>query len=273
MENTEKIVEQGDNISAPVQKSKKDKKVSKCAIAVVILFALMAAGGIGFGVYSWMANSGRVADLERQIADRDATISELKQEEGGNERPGEDAYNLNLAKNLLITSPEQLINEDNEPVEVEIKSSFGGLSITLSRQVGGEMTLFDGSKMNKAPSLNGMINYPYLDTGWEEFEVTGIDAGKVVDVFISGFGNGMGDETAFFLMDDGTVEYMPILKAREKNDYRSYGKLPGVKNVIKFIEGELYEGGPHGALVGSFAQRADGKLYRLLDIIKETGSY
>lgn len=274
MDEDKKVVEQGNDTPVSVQKTDQ-KKIKKSTVWLVV-FAIVAVGGACFGIYSWIANSGRIADLERQVADRDETISKLKQEGSGNEQQPETpaGETSDLAASLLIVSPEQIIDGSNQPVEVELRTSLGGLSITLSKQVGGEMTLFDGSKLNKAPSLSGVISGGYLENdGREEFEITGIDIEKIVDIFISGFGNGIGDETAFFLMADGTVEYMPIMKAHEKGEYKSYGKLPGVENVIKFMSGELYEGGPYGALVGSFAQRADGKLYRLLDVIRETGNY
>ena len=33
-------------------------------------------------------------------------------------------------------------------------------------------------------------------------------------------------------MEDGTVEYMPLAYAIKNNDFRSYGKLEGVENVV-----------------------------------------
>jgi len=259
---------QGKDASAAVRQG--EAKKSKRGLIAMIVLAMIALGGVGFGIYGLVAGSSRVAELEKQLAEKDETISELEQNDDGNEGTAND-----LAQRLLITTPEQLIGGDGKPVEVELRASFGSsVQITLSKQIGGEMELFDGSKINKEPSLRGRISGNFAgDDKNEEFEVTGIDAGKVVDVFISGFGNGTGYETAFFLMEDGTVEYIPLVKAYEEKNYQSYGKLPGVENVIKFLSGEIYDGGPYGALVGAFAQRADGKLYRLLDVVRETGYY
>jgi len=62
------------------------------------------------------------------------------------------------------------------------------------------------------------------------------------------------------------------LTAQEDNA-RGKNALVGVENVIKFLSGEIYDGGLYGALVGAFAQRTDGKLYRLLDVVRETSYY
>ncbi len=56
---------------------------------------------------------------------------------------------------------------------------------------------------------------------------------NVVEVYIAGFGNGLGGETIFFLMEDGTVEYLPFQYALKNNKFESYGKITGIKDVVK----------------------------------------
>ncbi len=266
MENNEKV-EQNSSVSEPAQNVSKNKKIKKSAVAIAML-VVIAMGGVGFGVYNLVVSSSRIAELEGQVADRDETIAKLKQEGDENEQPETPAENADdLAKNLLISRPEQYLGNDNQPFIYELRSDFGEFFVHLERQVGGPVEGPEGDILMPT-KLSGEIRRTQFNNleRTEEFEITGINANQVADVFVGGFGNGMGDETMLFLMEDGTVEYMPIMKAYEEKSYHSYGKIPGVENVIKFMHGD-YSHIPYGPYRNVFAQRADGKFYSLAEIL------
>lgn len=254
----------------------KTKKTSNKLLPVVIILAVLALTGIGFGVYGVMTGNTRVADLETQIAEKDQRIAELEGEHDGNDNAN-DVSNDNssqlLTKNLLISSLEQYINGDHRPFIYELRSDFGEFYVFLERQVGGPLEGPEGD-ISQPTQLSGEIRRTEFNNleKTERFEITGIDVNRIVDVFVGGFGNGMGNETMLFLMEDGTVEYMPIMKAYKEKNYRSHGKIPGVENVIKFMNGDYYHI-PYGPYSNVFAQRADGKFYSLAEILYETGNY
>lgn len=86
---------------------------------------------------------------------------------------------------------------------------------------------------------------------------------KVIDICIATFGV-QSENVILLLMDDGTVEYIPIIKAIQNNDIRVYGTLEGIENVVKFVS--VYSGKTGDTLVGSLtvlAQKADGTFYDL----------
>ena len=62
---------------------------------------------------------------------------------------------------------------------------------------------------------------------------------NIVDVHMSTFDMNVELNTIFFLLDDGTVEYILIEDAIERNDFRSFGKLDGLNNIAKFYEGKI----------------------------------
>lgn len=92
---------------------------------------------------------------------------------------------------------------------------------------------------------------------------------KVIQVLFTGFGQAPGHETIFFLMEDGTVEYIPYKKALT-GEMKSYGAIPNVTDVVKLFTGtcEII-----GAGADVFGQRADGSFYLLDAILYETGNY
>jgi len=97
-----------------------------------------------------------------------------------------------------------------------------------------------------------------------KYEIINNFSGNVIDVYILGYGQGV-DEYLFFLMEDGTVEYMPLDgRTIGKNEYRSYGKIDGVENVV-----ELLECGNSGTTRTPIALTKDGSFYDLGKIINE----
>ena len=76
-------------------------------------------------------------------------------------------------------------------------------------------------------------------------------------------------------MDDGTVEYVPILKDINTNwsqtdntkNFNSYGKLNGISDIISLVPAEAQ--GYHTVL----ARKADGTVINLADTYKATGNF
>lgn len=68
---------------------------------------------------------------------------------------------------------------------------------------------------------------------------------EIKEVYILGYGQASGNETAFYLMEDGTVEFTPIKDSIRNNVsqeldkvFKSYGSLEGISDVEKIIEAE-----------------------------------
>ena len=86
----------------------------------------------------------------------------------------------------------------------------------------------------------------------------------VADVFISGAGQMLGSERILFLLADGTVEYIPVKEAVATKEIKSYGKLEGLSNIVKFYRGTVVQANsPAGGGAMSYAQDADGNIYLL----------
>lgn len=90
---------------------------------------------------------------------------------------------------------------------------------------------------------------------------------NVVDIHMSSFDMNAELNTIFFLLDDGTVEYILIEDAIERNDFRSFGKLEGLTNIAKFYEGTSCETESPVCTKTAFAQSTNGKIYDLYNYV------
>lgn len=103
-------------------------------------------------------------------------------------------------------------------------------------------------------------------TAGTRLKISNFNNKKVVDVYIYGMGQAIGQEIIYFLMEDGTVEYMPIRKALANNDIRSYGKINVLSNIIEIVEGSANSVNGPGYYT-PFAITKDGSCYELSPLV------
>lgn len=86
----------------------------------------------------------------------------------------------------------------------------------------------------------------------------------VVDIAIGETGQNVSGDVLLFLLADGTVEYLPVVKALTNNDFRSYGQLAGVTDVVKFYRVDaVSDTGDWQGYASTLAQRDDGSIVDL----------
>ena len=98
---------------------------------------------------------------------------------------------------------------------------------------------------------------------------------KITQVLIDGSGQDVSSMAILYLMEDGTVEYVPLLKdindkwGQQDNTKKvnSYGKLQGVSDIVSLISAEA--DGYHTVL----ARKADGTVINLSDAFRATGNF
>ncbi len=92
---------------------------------------------------------------------------------------------------------------------------------------------------------------------------------KIIDVFFGGMGQSSSGDTLFILLEDGTVEYIPIVHMfnHVQDSPVSYGKIDGVSDVTKFTLSSTSGG------VTTLAIKSDGTFYDLWYALKDTENY
>ncbi len=111
--------------------------------------------------------------------------------------------------------------------------------------------------------------FPKITKTIKEQEIIGFDK-KVIEVKFAFIGNGDPVPIILFLMEDGTVEYIPSDKMLNNRKYESFGKIDELSNIVKFanvILSEVNEDGENlGGIVTIVAIDETGYSYDLSQI-------
>ncbi len=116
------------------------------------------------------------------------------------------------------------------------------------------------------------------------WDLTGVEEGvlesqtitfnnKVNDVLFSGIGQDRTGDIILFLMEDGTIAYIPIYQTLSTNGVEgltTYQTISNVKDVVKFYTASVTSGTSSGVTV--LAQTKDGTLYDLAPMINNTSN-
>ena len=204
------------------------------------------------------------------------------------------AYISVYSANLKVRSEESNKTEEIEDnTESEVQSY--SLDFDTSKVINGNgtqyyLTNYNGTidirldETRKIATLN--YNRKILsETYGLNWDTTGIDEytyedkqltfdKNIKDIFYGGVGQDVSGDIILFLMEDGTVEYIPVYQALATSGVDglvSYGTLQGVEDVIKFYTAYAMVG-----LTGNYSttliQTKDGTLYDLAPIINGTNN-
>lgn len=235
---------------APIQQPVEVKKKKGCPIAVVIICLILAIGGVGFGIFEMLT----VKNIEHQ--------SEIKCADSTEKPKTDDEQKENKEEESKAPHSEQselFSNIKNEKYDRIYRKIIGVSYIDETAETYKETTYnlwctTDGCSINK---------------DYEEIaKITGL-TGQIKDYFYGRFGQAYGQETLFLIMDDGSVEYLPMHEAFKNNNFASRGKLDDLKDIIKIhqVSGASKEGGDGGADV--LAEDKDGNYYNLYYMLYE----
>ncbi|MBR3329316.1 hypothetical protein IKG29_02175 [Candidatus Saccharibacteria bacterium] len=198
--------------------SNKPKKKTGMILGMV-LFAILAIGGIGFGVWAWMDGNTQKEALNEQIDDLTTQNSELLEKLGiDSEDIGTDINRVGIYKNPVIKSK----NSDDV-----YKLYF--TSTPVWDNDGNSMVVELAVKDGSIEYCN-VGNKQWLDNGGSAFtkvsdcSITGLEG----DIYtIVEFGEGQDNlyNNIGFVMTDGTVKYLPLYDSVENSNYAIRGSL------------------------------------------------
>lgn len=173
--------------------------------------------------------------------------------------------------------------EDKKTECTKISYDINTDQYSLSANAVGISVLVDSTRKTAQISVNaatissafGLSLVATTDTSTYELIGTKFFDKKIVQVLIDGSGQDASSATILYLMEDGTVEYVPILKdintnwnqADNTKKFNSYGKLNGIADIISLVPAESK--GYHTVL----ARKVDGTVINLADIFKATGNF
>ena len=226
----------------------------KSFVVIVIFLILIILGLCAFIVY----DKGLFGNKEKVTNN---TVEKSKKEE--NVTSEKNANDKNVINNIsdLVLDSNKCINNKNMIYNLTTNFDINGVNITYNGDY-----VYIGIDSNVVRS-----SYNGIELNNSSYSIKSDK--KIVDIYVDGFGQSIGYETILFLMEDGTVEYIPFYYACKNDNFQSF-KLDGVDNIIRFLSVNVHpntEGGGSGHSI--LAQKQDGSFYDISSMLKDTQYY
>ncbi len=152
----------------------------------------------------------------------------------------------------------------------KVANANGSYTLTVPTHADGINISLDAARTTVTLSINATLVNEAYSLGWftaaesyvyEPHNITFNQ--KVVDIFFGGIGQDATGDVILFLMEDGTVEYIPVKTALQAgmDNLKSYGALSNLTDVVKFYQANAT------SYVTILAQTKDGTMYDLQPII------
>lgn len=241
------------------EEMKKEKsKNSIIIVLVIIVCVLMMVVGFFLGKNSAVENNDNDDVVEKNDIETEDDIED-------NQDVVEEIKDLDLSKSLNTTGITYSNADDTE--------SKYGLSMNINSDKKSITLSIDWEKFGPLSTASQWANVV------EDYQVIGFSK-EVINTFVGELGQDPTGITLFFLMSDGTVEYMPVFANSEAMnytlDYSSDGKITGqhfetkgavdgVSDVIKLYN-VSFSNGQTGAMT-TIGAKKDGSFYDLGTII------
>ncbi len=226
-------MEQNIDTGAPITSAVDNKPKSGNGLKIATTIAcIMAACGIGFGVYGMMQSAqkdSQISDLKVQIKENDDTITTIETPEIETTTDNGTTITITDSLNTKYVFSDSNAPELNKNISMAVSSvAYTGIRFLLH--------------------LDGSVGAEYQWVNWDGYNpeiknqqrqddtLTGYIDGRVVDISTGHIGNGSFGEV-FFLLDDGTVAYMQEDNILSKK--YNVKKLSGANGIVR-VYGNLY---------------------------------
>ncbi len=170
--------------------------------------------------------------------------------------------NTNTTNSIVSFDSTKAINSSQKNYTLACQGSFG-IYITVD----ASQKVMDFSFTPSRVVENYPLNWTSTNNSISHSEIKFTK--KIIDVFFGGMGQSSTGDTVFILLEDGTVEYIPIVHAlnHAQGAVISYGAIDGISGVTKFTLANT------SGSVTTLAIKSDGTFYDLWYALKDTGNY
>ena len=233
-----------------------ENKKSKTGLHVFvgILLGIIICGGVVFATYSL----GYLTF--NQVEETEKTETNNEENNEAEEEVSDNSLDFDTSKIVNSTADSYELQNYNGTINVRLDNTRKIATLSFNRK-----TLSDTYGLNW--DTTGVVE------GTVEDKTITFTQG-IKDVYVGGIGQDMSGDIILFLMDDGTVEYIPVYKALSTggvDGLTSYGTLQDLKDVVKFYSVMALRN-PVGSSVTILAQTKDGTLYDLAPIINDASN-
>lgn len=251
----------------------KDKKYNIVLGIMIFLFILLVGIAIacGLGVIGLKDNS-ILTDNEKESSEIESNDDVINNEVTTNQNETKYEDEKNTIINIKNTQNPDLLNLDVS--KCLNKGNADIYSYVGSDEFGIYLYTYD-NKINIRISSGSLLEGRDIKVEFDKnYEVTNIDVNETSQVFVIGCGQGIDFPIAFFLMKDGSVEWLNINDALTKKDFNAEGKIPNVQDIKTIINAGAIgivdkETGAGPGWVTIIGVKEDGSFYDLVPLIVE----
>lgn len=246
-----------------------NKKGNGLVVVVIILILLVLALG-GYICYDKLLSNKQVNEPNQA-------------EEKKDNKETEESKQLETF-DISKFDGSQVIN-GNSDVKYSSQAMEASNSEKKSKSDGTNIEFLKAELQSDSKSIIANVNWAEMYFDRESKNYTYIISNfnnKIRKVYVSGWGQAMGADTIFYLMEDGTVEYTPITSKIVKESVdtpdtvilKSYGKIQNVEDVVMIA---TVSAGPANSQTGGYMAlvgiKADGSFYDISKILDQTAEY
>ena len=221
---------------------------------VGILLGIIICTGVVFAAYSL----GYLTFNQAEDPEKTETNNEENNET--EENVNDNSLDFDTSKIVNSTADSYELQNYNGTINVRLDETRKLATLSFNRK-----TLSDTYALNW--DTTGVVE------GTVEDKTITFNQG-IKDIYVGGIGQDMSGDIILFLMDDGTVEYIPVYQALSTSGVDgliSYGTLQDLKDIVKFYSVGAIRN-PVGSSVTVLAQTKDGTLYDLAPIINDASN-
>lgn len=232
------------------EKSKKTNTFLVIGIIILLIVVIFLCGYIFLGKTNEESISGNANN----------NISNSKNEE--TKVNSENKETLENTNGPIIFDGTKAVNSNEKNYTLSCQGNAGiYASVDSSQKV--LSFRYKPSKVVEDYSLNWTSNRDDIVSSKINFDK------KIVDIFFGGMGQDASHDTLFILLEDGTLEYIPIVHMfnNAQEQVVSYGKVNGVSDIVKLVSSDTSDG------VTTLAIKNDGSFYDLWYALENTGNY
>lgn len=243
----------------------------KNVLIVVLIITTLIAGGLAvyFGITGNQKQTELQAKIDKLNVQKETTVENNNEEtENNKDNTSTNEEKINEKGIFAQMDAEKCINGGKD---IKYKESISRSSLNNAITCSLNEDKKTATLNLNVSEINNMLNLKVSENN-AEITVNGF-SNEILDIYIDNLGHQAPDsEIILFLMKDGTVEYLPIVKALEKNSksVKSFGKVKDVNGVVRLSTGNMdeYENGEiSGRYSGPIAIKADGSFYNLCESI------
>ena len=260
-----------------------EKKAIKISLSTFLLILAIIAIVV-MGIFIYKLNNEKTTEIQKstglqtQVNSLNGTVSNLQEKINNNSKVAEneiveekqDTKNdeiktdtkVNNTNSLILFDGSKSINSGEKNYTLSCQGN-AGIWITVDSTQKVLTFSFTPTRVIEFYPLTWTSTKNDMNSSKINFDK------KIIDIFFGGMGQDSSGDTVFILLEDGTVEYIPIVHMfnHVQADVVSYGKISNISDVRKFTLSNTSNG------VTTLAIKNDGTFYDLWYNLKDTGNY